>query len=251
MHDTPAGRSGPAAVNPDFIPEWTGELAPLRALQEALAAQVLRRDDFARPLRRVAGVAVRLETAEGEWLADDADAAEQADAWMHATVAMLDADTLAPLADAAHREPARMPYASGYRSFRELPALLAALAKLPQRPDMLLVPAHGLAHPRRLGLASHLGLAADLPTIGVADRVLLGQVMTTLHDMRGAFTTLRDDRQQIGWLLRSKAGTPPLAVSPGHRVALPSAPELVMRWVRDDRLPEPLRRAAAVAAQGA
>lgn len=232
----------------DFIPDWTGDLAQLRALQESLAAQVLRRDDFPRPLRRVAGVAVRFESPEGEPLPDDVDAAEDAQAWVHATVAVLDADTLAPIAHAAHRERARMPYVRGYRSFRELPALLAALSALPEAPDMVLVPAHGLAHPRRLGLASHLGLAANLPTIGVAERVLLGQVLTTLHDMRGAFTTLRDDRQQIGWLLRSKAGTPPLAVSPGHRVALPAAPELVMRWVRDHRLPEPLRQAAALAA---
>jgi deoxyribonuclease V len=234
-------------MNIDAIPEWTGDLEQLRRLQESLAARVVRRDDFPRPLRRVAGVHVRMETAAGaEWVDDTGEPAE-GDPWVHATAVLLDADSLQLIATAAHREGARMPYQRGFRSFRELPALLAALAALPQAPDMVLVPAHGLAHPRRLGLASHLGLAAELPTIGVTDRVLLGHVSTTLHDMRGAFTTLRDERQQIGWLLRSKPGTAPLAVSPGHRVALPSAPELVMRWVREDRLPEPLRLAAELA----
>jgi deoxyribonuclease V len=234
-------------MNPEFLPDWTGDLAQLRALQDALAARVLRRDDFAQPLRTVAGFDVRVEAADGSMLADE-DAGEASQALVHATVALLDAGSLAPIATASHREQARMPYLREFRSFRELPAMLAALAGLPRRPDILLVPAHGLAHPRRLGLASHLGLAADLPTIGVAERVLLGQVSTTLHDMRGAFTTLRDGGQQIGWLLRSRPGSEPLAVSPGHRVALPSAPELVMRWVREDRLPEPLRLATLRAA---
>ena len=232
-------------MNPDFIPDWTGDLAQLRALQDALAARVLRRDDFARPLRTVAGFDVRVVDPEGATLPEQAFE-KRADAGLvQATVVLLDAVTLQTIATATHREPARMPYLREFRSFRDLPAMLAALEALPQRPDMVLVPAHGLAHPRRLGLASHLGLAADLPTIGVADRVLLGLVSTTLHDMRGAFTTVRDEGQHIGWLLRSRPGSEPLAVSPGHRVALPSAPELVMRWVRDGRLPEPLRLAAA------
>ena len=221
-------------MEPGVAPEWTGDLAPLREAQAALARQVVLRDDFHKPLRTVAGFHVHIDEPQ------DADGARDS-AVVHAAVVLLDARTLAPIASGLHSEPARMPYRSGFRSFRELPALLAVLAQLPQRPDIALVPAHGLAHPARFGLASHLGLAADLPTIGVAERVLLGQVSTTLHDMRGAFTTLRDERLQVGWLLRSKVGEPPLVVSPGHRVALAAAPELVMGWVRQDRLPEPLR----------
>ena len=221
-------------MDPALVPEWTGELAQLRQVQAALARQVLLRDDFPRPLRTVAGIAVA-----------DADAQGGTDT-VRAAAVLLDAGTLTPLARATHVEPARMPYLREFRSFRELPAMLGALARLPQAPDLLLVPAHGLAHPRRLGLASHLGLAAALPTIGVAERILLGQSSTTLHDMRGAFTTLRENRQQIGWLLRSQVGQSPLAVSPGHRVALASAPELVMRWVAGHRLPEPLRMAQDV-----
>jgi deoxyribonuclease V len=233
--------------NPGAVPEWTGDLAQLRALQESLARQVVRRDDFARPLRTVAGVHVRMEYEDGAPVPAQADARDEGgmdDAFVHAAVVLLDADSLAPVGAGAHRERARMPYLSGFRSFLELPAILAALAQLADPPDMALVSAHGMAHPRRLGLASHLGLAANLPTIGVAERVLLGDSSTQLHDMRGAFTTLREDRQQIGWLLRSKVGSAPVAVSPGHRVALPSAPELVMRWVRGHRMPEPLRLAA-------
>lgn len=240
-------------TNAGAVPEWTGDLAQLRALQELLARQIVLRDDFPRPLGTVAGVHVRMEHQDGSPFPAQADAAAELDgddantaddAFVHAAVVLLDADTLAPLGAGAHRERARMPYLSGFRSFLELPAILAALAQLEKPPDLALVSAHGMAHPRRLGLASHLGLAADLPTIGVAERVLLGDVSTKLHDMRGAFTTLREGRQQIGWLLRSQVGSAPVAVSPGHRVALPSAPELVMRWVRGHRMPEPLRLAA-------
>lgn len=224
-------------MDPGVIPDWTGDLAPLREAQAALARQVVLRDDFHKPPRTVAGFHVHVDEP------GDPDGPPGL-AVVHAAVVLLDARTLEPMASGRHSESARMPYRSGFRSFRELPAMLAALSRLPQRPDIALVPAHGLAHPARLGLASHLGLAADLPTIGVAERVLLGQVSTTLHDMRGAFTTLRDGGLQVGWLLRSKIGEPPLVVSPGHRVALAAAPELVMGWVRQERLPEPLLLAA-------
>jgi deoxyribonuclease V len=142
-----------------------------------------------------------------------------------------------------------MPYIPGLLSFRELPALLEALALLSTQPDMVLIDGQGIAHPRRLGIAAHFGVATDLPTIGVAKKVLIGTSSTTLHDMRGAFTTLRDDGEQIGWLLRSKVGCLPLVVSPGHRVALATAPEMVLRFVTTYRLPEPTRLADRLASR--
>jgi len=147
------------------------------------------------------------------------------------------------------RQPTRMPYIPGLLSFRELPALLEALSLLSTEPDLCFIDGHGIAHPRRLGIAAHFGVATDLPTIGVAKKILIGESSTTLHDMRGAFTTLRDKGEQIGWLLRSKVGCLPLAVSPGHRVAMASAPEMTMRFVTTYRLPEPTRLADRLASR--
>ena len=126
-----------------------------------------------------------------------------------------------------------------------LPAMLEALAGLPRAPDVMFVGGHGTADQERAGLAVRFGLASDLPCIGVADEVPEGlQVLNSLHDMRGAFTPLRKGQFQVGWMLRSRIGSEPLVVSPAHRVAMASSPELVMRCIRGHRLPEPLRLAA-------
>lgn len=218
----------------DALPHWTGDTAPLRALQQTLAQQVVLRDAFAKPLRTVAGFDVGFEDGG---------------ATTRAAAVLLDADTLAVLDRQVARLPTRMPYVPGLLSFRELPALLAALAQLPQAPDLAFVDGHGIAHPRRLGIAAHFGVATGLPSIGVGKTILTGEARMALHEMRGAFTPLRDGTAQIGWLLRSKPGCLPLVVSPGHRVALASAPELVMRFTTTYRLPEPTRLADRLASR--
>ena len=167
----------------------------------------------------------------------------------HAAAVLLDADTLQPVASEIVRIPTRMPYVPGLLSFRELPALLQALERLPHAPDLAFVDGHGIAHPRRLGIAAHFGVATGLPTIGVAKKVLVGTSATALHDMRGAFTPLRDGREQIGWMLRSKLRCNPLVVSPGNRVSMASTPELVMRYTTTYRLPEPTRLADRLASR--
>ncbi|MCR6496744.1 deoxyribonuclease V [Thermomonas sp. S9] len=216
------------------VPDWTGDTTALRAQQEALARQVRLRDDFHKPLRTVAGFDVGFE--------DDG-------ATTRAAAVLLDASTLTVLDRQVARLPTRMPYVPGLLSFRELPALLAALAQLPQAPDLAFIDGQGIAHPRRLGVAAHFGVLSGLPSIGVAKSVLVGESRMALHDMRGAFTPLRDGREQIGWLLRSKPGCLPLVVSPGHRVAMASAPELVMRFTTTYRLPEPTRLADRLASR--
>ncbi|MFC5576461.1 deoxyribonuclease V [Lysobacter niabensis] len=216
------------------VPEWTGDVAALRAVQDELAQRVTLKDAFPRELRTIGGFDVGFE--------DDG-------ATTRAAAVLLDADTLQPLEIQVVRMPTRMPYIPGLLSFRELPALLEALSQLSARPDLCFLDGHGIAHPRRLGIAAHFGVATDLPTIGVAKKVLIGTTSTALHDMRGAFTTLRDDGQQIGWLLRSKVGCLPLIVSPGHRVAMATAPEMTMRFVTTYRLPEPTRLADRLASR--
>ena len=216
------------------LPEWTGDTAVLRELQSTLAGQVVLRDRFPTPLRTIAGFDVGFE--------DDG-------ATTRAAAVLLAADSLEVLDQQVARLPTRMPYVPGLLSFRELPALLDALALLKTAPDLALIDGQGIAHPRRLGIAAHFGVVTGLPSIGVAKKVLAGKTRLALHEMRGAFTPLRDDGKQLGWLLRSKPGCLPLVVSPGHRVAMASAPELVMRFVTRYRLPEPTRLADRLASR--
>ena len=216
------------------MPPWDGDVRAARALQAELAQQVVLRDALPKPLRRIAGFDVGFE--------DDG-------ATTRAAAVLLDADTLEVLDQQVARLPTRMPYIPGLLSFRELPALLDALALLQHAPDLAFIDGHGIAHPRRLGIAAHFGVASGLSSIGVAKKILVGAPRMALHDMRGAFTPLRDGSEQIGWLLRSKPGCLPLIVSPGHKVAMPSAPELVMRYVTKYRLPEPTRLADRLASR--
>jgi deoxyribonuclease V len=218
----------------DPLPAWDGDVHAARALQVRLAGEVLLKDRYPTPLRTVAGCDVGFEDSGTT---------------TRAAVVLLDADTLQPLEQHLARQPTAMPYIPGLLSFRELPALLQAFSLLSQTPDLVLVDGHGIAHPRRLGIAAHFGVATDLPSIGVAKKILTGTVSTDLHDMRGAFVPLRDGREQIGWLLRSKPRCNPLVVSPGHRVAMASAAELTMRFTAGYRLPEPTRLADRLASR--
>lgn len=144
-----------------------------------------------------------------------------------------------------------LPYIPGLLSFREYPALLAAWAQLQQRPDLVFVDGQGIAHPRRLGVASHFGLLVDVPTIGVAKSRLCGHFQPLESD-NGAVQSLAaqpliDGDEQLGWVWRSKARCNPLFISPGHRVSVASALTWVQRCMAGYRLPEPTRWADAIA----
>jgi deoxyribonuclease V len=215
------------------MPEWDGSIAGARALQLELARRVLVRDDFHEPLRTVAGFDVGFEDGG---------------AITRAAAVLLDARTLAVIDRQVARLATTMPYLPGLLSFRELPALLQALELLPQRPDLALVDGHGIAHPRRLGIAAHFGVAAGLPSVGVAKKILVGTA-AALHEIRGAHTPLRDQGQQVGWLLRSKPKCNPLVVSPGNRVSMTAAAQLAMRFTTSYRLPEPTRLADRLASR--
>ncbi|MGC8878067.1 MAG: deoxyribonuclease V [Anaerolineae bacterium] len=138
--------------------------------------------------------------------------------------------------------PVRFPYVPGLLGFREVPIVLEALNRLSCLPDVLLCDGQGIAHPRRFGLACHVGLLADIPAIGVAKSRLIGY-HAPVADERGAWAPLYDGNEVIGAVLRSRPGTKPLYVSPGHRVGLTSAIQLVLRCITNYRLPEPTRLA--------
>jgi deoxyribonuclease V len=138
--------------------------------------------------------------------------------------------------------PLRFPYVPGLLSFREGPALLAALRKLRAAPDVLLCDGHGLAHPRRFGIACHIGVILDRPTIGCAKSRLIGTHREPGW-RRGSVAPLTDDGQVIGSVLRTRDGINPVFVSVGHRIDLPSAQRIVLACALRCRLPEPTRLA--------
>jgi deoxyribonuclease V len=136
----------------------------------------------------------------------------------------------------------------GLLSFRELPVVLDALAKLRTDPDVLMLDGQGIAHPRRLGLASHLGVYLDRPTVGCAKSRLTGS-HAEVGPAAGDSAPLVDRGETIGTVLRSKANSNPLYISVGNKLSLPSAVEIVRRCLRGYRLPEPTRMADVVAGQ--
>jgi deoxyribonuclease V len=218
-------------VNPAFD-EWNGSVAGARALQVELAAQVRLEDDF-QPLRLLAGLDVGFE---------------EGGAVTRAAAILIDALSLEAVAEVVARLPTSMPYIPGLLSFRELPALLDALAGLPAVPDLVFVDGQGVAHPRGLGIAAHLGVVTGLPTIGVAKKILVGK-HAELGPRRGDRVELLHLGRRIGTVLRSKDGVRPLIVSPGHRVSQASAADLVLDCVTRYRLPEPTRLADRLASR--
>lgn len=217
---------------PGVFGDWDGSVAAARSLQVDLAKRVSLQDDFPEP-RLLAGFDVGFEE-EGTVT--------------RAAVVLLDAGTLLPIESHIARVETSMPYVPGLLSFRELPALMAALAMLTRTPGLVFVDGQGIAHPRRLGIAAHFGVATGLPTIGVAKKVLAGR-----HDdpgpMPGDRAALVHRGEQIGWALRSKLRCNPLIVSPGHRISLDTAAGWVMRTLKGYRLPEPTRLADRIASR--
>ncbi len=136
----------------------------------------------------------------------------------------------------------RFPYIPGLLSFRELPLIIAAFDRLHVKPGLVIVDGHGIAHPRRLGIASHFGLMVDIPVIGCAKSVLCGQYRQPA-ELAGSHSPLIDKGEVIGNVLRTKQGVRPVFVSSGNRIDLDDATKWVAATCRSYRLPEPVRQA--------
>jgi deoxyribonuclease V len=222
----------PASAGNPF-PGWDGSFIGARALQATLATRVSLVDDYPASLRTIAGFDVGFED-QGETT--------------RAAVVLLDAGSLQPLESHVARTPTSMPYVPGLLSFRELPALLQALALLSQAPDLVMVDGQGIAHPRRLGIAAHFGVATGLASVGVAKTLLSGH-FDEPGPSPGERNPIVHRGEVVGYALRSKARCRPLIVSPGHRVSLQGAVDLVQRCLAGYRLPEPTRLADRLASR--
>ncbi len=209
---------------------WDLSPAEAIALQRRLSDRVERQDRLGSPAT-IAGVDVGFE--EGGRVT-------------RAAVAVLAFPSLQPFASAVARQPTRFPYIPGLLSFREIPAILAALRQLASPPDLLLCDGQGLAHPRRFGLACHLGLLTDTPSIGVGKTRLIG-THEAVPSARGGWVPLRDGDEVIGAVVRTRQGVKPIYVSIGHRISLATAVDYVLAACTKYKLPETTRAAHRLA----
>jgi len=212
--------------------EWNLTPREAVAVQQRLRDQVVAADQIG-DVRHVAGIDVGFG---------------QNGKIARAAVAVLAYPSLELVEQAIVRQPVRFPYVPGLLSFREAPPVLEALALIHIAPDLILYDGQGLAHPRRFGIASHVGLLADVPTIGVAKTRLIGSHGDP-PEQRGAWTPLMDRGERIGAVLRTRPKVKPLFVSVGHRVSLETAINWVMACVTRYRLPETTRCAHRLASQ--
>ncbi len=163
-----------------------------------------------------------------------------------AAVAVLSFPDLQLIESAIAFRPTTFPYIPGLLSFREIPAILDALSTISTVPDLILCDGQGIAHPRRFGIACHLGVLIDIPTIGAAKSLLVGKHEEVATE-RGSWQLLKHRSETIGAVLRSRTATKPLYISSGHRVSLSTAIDYVLRCTPKYRLPETTRIADKLA----
>ncbi|MBO0934460.1 deoxyribonuclease V [Fibrella aquatilis] len=161
---------------------------------------------------------------------------------VYAGIVVLRLDTLETIAEATAITTTSFPYVPGLLSFREIPALLEAWAKLTILPDVVVFDGHGIAHPRRLGIASHAGLLLDRPTLGCGKSVLVGRYEEPALE-RGSWSPMMHRGEVIGAALRTKNKVNPVYVSPGHLIDLQTGIDLMLRCDGGYRIPETTRRA--------
>jgi deoxyribonuclease V len=191
--------------------------------------------------RRLAALVVETPLAQAPQRVAGVDMSVRDDR-VRAAVVVLDAVDLRVVDQATWEGPVQFPYVPGLLSFREVPAVLAALEQIEQWPDLIVADAQGRAHPRRLGLACHLGVLLDLPAIGVAKSRLTGHADEPSGE-QGSATPLIDRGEQVGIVLRTRVGVRPVYLSVGNRITLQEAVAWVLRLTTRYRLPEPTRLA--------
>ena len=211
--------------------DWNLTTSEAKIIQEELQKEVITEDKFKQPVKYVAGVDMGFE--------DNGTISR-------AAVAVLSFPDLQLQEQSIAKRATTFPYIPGFLSFREIPAVLDALQKINTIPDIILCDGQGIAHPRRLGIASHLGVILDMPTIGVAKSLLIGKYEEVPQE-KGSWQPLIHKNETIGAVLRTRSHVKPVYVSSGHRVSLPTAIDYVLRCTPKYRLPETTRIADKLA----
>ncbi len=211
---------------------WTSSAAEAKDIQRRLASLVSRRDETPADVRYVAGLDLSPPDARGV---------------VRGAVVVLRYPELTPAEVRIAEAMPALPYLPGLLSFREAPALLDALARLRHEPDIILVDGQGYAHPRRFGLACHIGVLTDRPAIGCAKSRLIG-VAGRLARKRGAWAELTDGEETIGAVVRTRDDIAPVYTSIGHKVDLAAAVRWTLACCKGYRIPEPTRLAHLAAA---
>ena len=206
--------------------DWPGTPDEAARLQICLAAEI-RETQLLSDIETIAGVDVAYSKTTDQLVA---------------AVCVLHAVDLSPVETAFHIDKARFPYVSGLFSFRELPPVLAAIEKLEQKPDAIICDGQGRAHPRRFGLACHLGLTLGIPTLGCGKTHLFGDYSDP-GPIRGDWSPITDGDETIGAVLRTQTDTNPVFVSVGHLMTLDDAIRLTLAASPRYRLPETTRAA--------
>ncbi|MEZ4669112.1 MAG: deoxyribonuclease V [Anaerolineae bacterium] len=196
------------------------------SLQKAMATEVMSRRPFdILKVRTVAGVDVSVKNNMSQ-----------------AAVVVMTFPDLKPIETVLANQPTPFPYIPGLLSFREGPVLVEAFEKLQHIPDVFIFDGMGTIHPRRIGIASHMGLWLQKPTVGCGKTHFIGEHEEP-GEQRGAWSELRDKGELIGAVLRTRDAVKPVYISPGHLADLASAVDLIMRCVTKYRLPDPIRMA--------
>lgn len=217
----------PEALRPH---RWDVSLAEATAIQRDLAEKVSHVPDVAN-VKTVAGIDMSTKDVA------------------RAAVVVLSYPELVTLEIARAERPLVFPYVPGFLSFREAPAVLAAFDKLTITPDLLMFDGQGIMHPRRLGIAAHLGVLLDLPSIGCAKSPLIGRPTGELAPTAGSWVEMVDKGSVIGALVRTKTNVKPMYISVGHKIDLAGAVQWVLACTKGYRLPETTRRAHNAAAE--
>jgi len=223
--------------------KWDIGIAEAREIQKELREKWVGEDRFGK-IRTVAGLdaafvltgSQAFEANRSRWkLPTEANRAI-------AAVVLYKYPEMKELERAWAEERLRFPYVPGFLSFREIPALLAAVGKLRQMPDLIFCDGQGYAHPRRMGLATHLGIVLDRPTIGCAKSILIGK-HEPVGNEEGEWAPMMDDQERIGAVLRTRAGVKPMYISQGQRISLETSLRLTLSVCDGPRIPRPTRDA--------
>ncbi|MEO6684475.1 MAG: deoxyribonuclease V [Dyadobacter sp.] len=210
----------------DYLKYDQLNLAEAKAIQSELREKV-NLDPLTAPIETIAGADISLNRFSEI---------------IFAGIVILRYSDLQPIAYSLVESKTSFPYVPGFLAFREVPALVQALQQIPVKPDVLMIDGHGIAHPRRMGIAAHFGALTGMATLGCAKNILFGKWLEP-GIQKGDFSTIMNKEEMIGYALRSKLKTNPVFISPGNRMSLKDSLDIAIRCSGNYRLPEPTRRA--------